>query len=119
MKVQNSDPLKQTFDCGSELNRSNKEWQFLIRQAWLKGFLNRHIVVGSGHNNIMIYNIIFANCTVTDAGIALLKNLVIQKVLMPALSRRLLSTRQHTVIQSERHTPKGFTCSYHSSGALI
>ena len=45
-------------------------WHTFIRQALLKGFLNRLLVVGSGHN--MITDIVFATYTVADAGTELL-----------------------------------------------
>ena len=61
----------QTFGCGSELNHSIEMWHTFICQALLKGFLNRLLVVGSGHN--MITDIVFATYTVADAGTELLK----------------------------------------------
>ena len=53
----------------------------LIRQAWLKGFLSRLLVIGSGHN--MINDITFVTYTVADTGIALLINVELQEVLLP------------------------------------
>ena len=73
----------QTFECGSELNHSIEMWRTFIRQAFLKGFLNRLLVVGSGHN--MITDIVFATYTVTDAGTELLKNVEFQEVLLPTM----------------------------------
>ena len=78
----------QTFGCGSELNLSSERWRVLIRQAWLKGFLNRQLVVGSGHN--MMNDIVFASYTVADEGIALLQNVEIQNVLSPAVDKKLV-----------------------------
>ena len=80
----------QTFGCGSELNLSSERWRVFIRQAWLKGFLNRQLVVGSGHN--MMNDIVFASYTVADEGIALLKNVEIQEVLLPAVDKKLVQT---------------------------
>ena len=68
----------QTFECGSELNHSIEIWRTFIRQAFLKGFLNRLLVVGSDHN--MITDIVFATYTVADAGTELLKNVEFQEV---------------------------------------
>lgn len=82
MKIRNSDSSLQTFGCGSKFGFSNEEWRVLIRQAWLKGFLNRQLVVGSGHN--MMNDIVFATYTVADPGTTLLKNDDLnQDVLLP------------------------------------
>ena len=88
MKVRNSDSSLQTFGCGTELNHSNEEWRVLIRQAWLKGFLSRLLAIGSGHN--MMNDIAFATYTVADTGIALLKNVELQEVLLPKVNKKLV-----------------------------
>ena len=78
----------QTFGCRGELDHSIETWCTLICQAWLKGFLNRLLVVGSGHN--MKTDIAFATYTVADAGSELLKNVELQEILLPAMDNKWL-----------------------------
>jgi len=62
-----------TFGCGSKiLNHSIEKWHTFIHQAWLKGFLNRKIAIGEGHNKVA--DIVFATYTVTEDGIVLLES---------------------------------------------
>lgn len=39
-----------TFGCGREFAHSLQAWRLLIRQAWLKGLLDRLLCVGGGRN---------------------------------------------------------------------
>jgi len=105
-KARNSDTSLQTFGCGGELNLSNEEWRVLIRQAWLEGFLNRRLVIGSGHN--MLNNIVIASYSVVDKGIALLENVEIEEVLLPAVDKKSVPTNDIDSIpsSSQKATPQ-------------
>ena len=70
-----------SFGCGNQFNHSVDKWRKLVRQAWLLGFLERSLAVGSAHNRMS--RIIYAAYTVTGQGRDLLTEDDVQEVLLP------------------------------------
>jgi len=86
-----------TFGCGSKIfNHSIEKWCTFICQAWLKGFLERKITIGKGHNKVS--DIVFATYTVTEDGTALLESFEDRETLLPALDEKWIL---HKDVESE------------------
>ena len=70
-----------TYGCGNKYSHSVEKWRLLIRQAWLKGLLNRSLTVGGGNN--MISSITFATYSLSDTGINYLEKDSCDSILLP------------------------------------
>lgn len=89
-----------SYGLGKHLHHTEEECRVCIRQAWLKGLLEREITLGGGKN--MIGNIAFASYAITPAGHSFLSEP--SAVCLPVTSQQIDSEDSQSTLTS--HVPK-------------
>jgi hypothetical protein len=70
-----------SFGLGRKFELSIEKWRTLIRQAWLEGFLDRTLLIGSGNN--MLSSVAFATLSLSSSGIQCLEEDMAYPVMLP------------------------------------
>ena len=104
MNILQETTSSKSFGCGNHFGHSIETWRRLVRQAWLRGFLNRVVAIGSGHN--MVSSIAYASYTLTDVGTNYLRDDELPEILLPDLTasadlKEGPTTSSHITMSSE------------------